>query len=278
MTNTHPVSLAVELIGLAAVWRRLAVTTCVAWLLCCLCSVILQRDFFLANQMASLLGRSLSAPLASKAGLPLPFAPLIPRRLRTAQRSMHMQLTAAMIPQQQQPARVSSVPDGLDAVITNQASPTTFKQFGITGDGSCMFRACVQGQHQLQHAGQVLSSREEQRKALELRRAVVEELRKNKEDMEPFLPGIAEDFNEYCEMMSQPGVWGGEPELLMTSRVLQRPICVYQPGSSSWGFGSSSPQLIVTYGDEYRKAATPMHLLWSGAHYDLLVPQPTSKL
>eukprot|EP00879_Flechtneria_rotunda_P031079 GHRR01033922.1.p1 GENE.GHRR01033922.1~~GHRR01033922.1.p1 ORF type:complete len:122 (+),score=34.93 GHRR01033922.1:524-889(+) len=70
----------------------------------------------------------------------------------------------------------------------------------------------------------------------------------------------------------------GEPELLMTSRVLQRPICVYQPGSSSWGFGSSSPQLIVTYGDEYRKAATPMHLLWSGAHYDLLVPQPTSKL
>jgi hypothetical protein len=29
-------------------------------------------------------------------------------------------------------------------------------------------------------------------------------------DIEPFLPGIAEDFGQYLEAMSQPGVWGGE--------------------------------------------------------------------
>jgi hypothetical protein len=28
--------------------------------------------------------------------------------------------------------------------------------------------------------------------------------------MEPFLPGIAKDFDDYLQVMSQPGVWGGE--------------------------------------------------------------------
>jgi OTU domain-containing protein 6 len=55
----------------------------------------------------------------------------------------------------------------------------------------------------------------------------------------------------------------------MASRVLQRPICVYQ---AAWG----GPQFILTYGEEFEKSAAPMHLLWSGAHYDLLVP--SSKL
>jgi len=27
--------------------------------------------------------------------------------------------------------------------------------------------------------------------------------------MEPFLPGIADDFDGYLQVMSQPGVWGG---------------------------------------------------------------------
>jgi hypothetical protein len=29
-------------------------------------------------------------------------------------------------------------------------------------------------------------------------------------DMEPFLPGIADDFDDYLAKMAQPGVWGGE--------------------------------------------------------------------
>jgi hypothetical protein len=27
--------------------------------------------------------------------------------------------------------------------------------------------------------------------------------------MEPFLPGIADDFDDYLAKMAQPGVWGG---------------------------------------------------------------------
>jgi hypothetical protein len=44
-----------------------------------------------------------------------------------------------------------------------------------------MFRAFVQGHHQLQHGGQQLPSAQEYSKALALRQAVVEELRKNRE-------------------------------------------------------------------------------------------------
>lgn len=157
------------------------------------------------------------------------------------------------------------------ALPLQQQRPTRFAKCGITGDGSCMFRACVQGHHQLQHGGQQLPAAAEYSKALALRQAVVEELRKNREDMEPFLPGIADDFDDYLAKMAQPGVWGGEPELLMASRVLQRPIAVYQ---AAWG----GPQYILTYGEEFEIAAAPMHLLWSGAHYDLLLPQPASKL
>jgi hypothetical protein len=28
-------------------------------------------------------------------------------------------------------------------------------------------------------------------------------------DIEPFLPGIAEDFDDYLRQMALPGVWGG---------------------------------------------------------------------
>lgn len=67
------------------------------------------------------------------------------------------------------------------ALPLQQQRPTRFAKCGITGDGSCMFRACVQGHHQLQHGGQQLPAAAEYSKALALRQAVVEELRKNRE-------------------------------------------------------------------------------------------------
>lgn len=80
----------------------------------------------------------------------------------------------------------------------------------------------------------------------------------------------------------------GEPELLMASRVLRRPISVYQPGGGGLfaGGGSSSPAHIVTYGEDLlggspskqQQAVAPMHLLWSGQHYDLLLPLPAARL
>eukprot|EP00878_Enallax_costatus_P029468 GHUV01031954.1.p2 GENE.GHUV01031954.1~~GHUV01031954.1.p2 ORF type:complete len:184 (+),score=37.45 GHUV01031954.1:80-631(+) len=128
------------------------------------------------------------------------------------QRSLHMQPTSAVPSQQPERAdvRVASLSDQAGSFIAAAQRPTAFKRYGITGDGSCMFRACVQGHHQLQHGGEVLDSRQEYAKALELRQAVVKELRSSREEMEPFLPGIADDFDDYLRQMSQPGVWGGE--------------------------------------------------------------------
>lgn len=77
--------------------------------------------------------------------------------------------------------RVASLSHQADNFIAAAQRPTAFKRYGITGDGSCMFRACVQGHHQLQHGGAVLGSQQEYAKALELRRSVVDELRNSKE-------------------------------------------------------------------------------------------------
>lgn len=60
----------------------------------------------------------------------------------------------------------------------------------------------------------------------------------------------------------------GEPEMLMAMHVLGRPITVYHVSDRGL-------EPIVTYGEQLLAApgaAAPVHLLWSGAHYDLLVP------
>lgn len=63
----------------------------------------------------------------------------------------------------------------------------------------------------------------------------------------------------------------------MAANVVQRPIHVWQ---AAWGGGMRH---IITYGEDYQPW-TSVHVLWSGAHYDALLPkaapqqQPTSKL
>jgi OTU domain-containing protein 6 len=52
----------------------------------------------------------------------------------------------------------------------------------------------------------------------ELRTKVADEFVKRRSDTEWFLEG---DFDTYVRHMRKPHVWGGEPELLMSSHVLQ---------------------------------------------------------
>ncbi|GIM06424.1 hypothetical protein Vretimale_10733, partial [Volvox reticuliferus] len=140
-----------------------------------------------------------------------------------------------------------------------------FRLRRISGDGACMFRAIAQGAQMATH-GKAMSPESEEMAALNLRQAVVRELRRRREEIEPFLPGIAADFDEYCSTMSNPMAWGGEPEMVMAVHVVQRPITVYHAED-----GQLAP--IVTYGEHLLGAAQPISLLWSGAHYDLLVPE-----
>ncbi|KAF8399923.1 hypothetical protein HHK36_015793 [Tetracentron sinense] len=65
--------------------------------------------------------------------------------------------------------------------------------------------------------------------------------------------------------MRQPHIWGGEPELLMSSHVLQMPITVYMREKKS-----GSLKTIAEYGQDYGKE-NPIRVLYHGyGHYDAL--------
>ncbi|XP_022725499.1 OTU domain-containing protein At3g57810-like [Durio zibethinus] len=89
---------------------------------------------------------------------------------------------------------------------------------GIPGDGRCLFRSVVHGA--LLRSGGKQSPNESRQKELadELRARVADEFIKRRADTEWFLEG---DFDNYVVQMRQPHSWGGEPELLMCSHVLQ---------------------------------------------------------
>lgn len=107
----------------------------------------------------------------------------------------------------------------------------------------------------------------ETKAAMTLRLAVVNEMRSRRSELEPFIPGILEgttSWEQYLEDMSHPAAWGGEAEMVMAANIVRRPITVYQ-------LTAMGLQPIVTYGDKF--SGTTINLLWSGAHYDLLVQQ-----
>ncbi|KAL0358568.1 UNVERIFIED_CONTAM: OVARIAN TUMOR DOMAIN-containing deubiquitinating enzyme 4 [Sesamum angustifolium] len=98
----------------------------------------------------------------------------------------------------------------------------------------------------------------------ELRAQVVEELLKRRKEVEWF---IEEDFDVYVKRIQEPYVWGGEPELLMSSHVLRTPIAVFMKERSN-----GSLMNIANYGEKYRKDEdNPINVLFHGyGHYDIL--------
>ncbi|XP_040374854.1 OVARIAN TUMOR DOMAIN-containing deubiquitinating enzyme 4 isoform X3 [Rosa chinensis] len=87
---------------------------------------------------------------------------------------------------------------------------------GIRGDGRCLFRSVVHGA--CLRAGKPSPSDSHQKElADELREKVADEFIKRRADTEWFLE---DDFERYVVQMRQPHIWGGEPELLMSSHVL----------------------------------------------------------
>ncbi|KGN52318.2 hypothetical protein Csa_008644 [Cucumis sativus] len=91
-----------------------------------------------------------------------------------------------------------------------------FQIIRIPGDGRCLFRSVVYGA--CLRSGKLAPSEVLQKElADELRENVANELMKRRLDTERFIEG---DFGQYVRHMRQPHVWGGEPELLMSSHVL----------------------------------------------------------
>ncbi|XP_021746569.1 OTU domain-containing protein At3g57810-like [Chenopodium quinoa] len=135
----------------------------------------------------------------------------------------------------------------------------------IPGDGSCLFRAVVQGSCLIK--GMPTPSESLQKKlADELRDKVVDELIKRRKDTEWYLE---DKFDRYICQMRKSYVWGGETELLMASHVLKMPITVYMLDKKS-----SNLKIIAEYGQEYG-TQSPICILYHGyGHYDALKSNP----
>lgn len=136
-----------------------------------------------------------------------------------------------------------------------------YSVIGIPGDGRCLFRSVAHGA--CVRSGKPPPDENLQRQlADELRARVADEFIKRREETEWFIEG---DFNTYVAQIRKCHVWGGEPELLMASHVLQMPISVYMYDQNTNGLIS-----IAEYGQEYGKD-NPIKILYHGfGHYDAL--------
>ncbi|BDA45848.1 probable OVARIAN TUMOR DOMAIN-containing deubiquitinating enzyme 4 [Coccomyxa sp. Obi] len=147
----------------------------------------------------------------------------------------------------------------------SDGAPVQFEIHKIAGDGSCLFRAIAQGAHHVS-TGSLLSRRELFEAGFDLRREVCAEMVRRREDIEPFIPGL---FDAYVSNMSLEGIWGGEPELAVAIHCIQRPIVVYKEVKS--GLLGKDLEKVSEYGAEQYPGVSPVCLLFSGFHYDLLM-------
>lgn len=111
----------------------------------------------------------------------------------------------------------------------------------VAADGNCFFRALsdqLTG-HEHTHA--------------DLRHQVVEYIRANEAIFSPFIEDD-EDFDEYCDRMSQDAEWAGHIEVQAASLVLESNLKIYQAGQPVWSVvnfpTSQKPTLHLSYHDQ----------------------------
>lgn len=137
---------------------------------------------------------------------------------------------------------------------------TNYSVTAIAGDGRCLFRAVAHGSS-LRRGDGALNENDQRELADALRNKVADELVTRRSETEWFIEG---DFDVYVNSMRQPEVWGGEPELLMLSHVLEMPITVYMADQNKTG----GLIAICEYGQDYGSEA-PIGVLYHGqGHYE----------
>ncbi|XP_052200616.1 uncharacterized protein LOC127807001 [Diospyros lotus] len=147
---------------------------------------------------------------------------------------------------------------------TNGENSVNYRVTGVTADGRCLFRAIAHVAC-LRNGEEAPDEHRQKELADDLRAQVVKELLRRRKETEWFIEG---DFDAYVDRIQHPYVWGGEPELLMASHVLQTPISVFMIDRSSGGLVN-----IANYGEEeYQKGGeSPITILFHGyGHYDVL--------
>jgi hypothetical protein len=145
----------------------------------------------------------------------------------------------------------------------------------IKADGRCMFRSIAVGMARNQ--GRILGPAAEEQEADQLRLAVAEALCRTHKRRNDFGDAVialeAEDsLQNYCKRIVAPTFWGGEPELLVLSKMLKIPIYIYLTKDGS----NFIP--IQKYGEKYTKPGKDwvkrrcVRLLYiNGNHYETLV-------
>ncbi|KAG8390529.1 hypothetical protein BUALT_Bualt01G0093000 [Buddleja alternifolia] len=150
-------------------------------------------------------------------------------------------------------------------IDASEYASCNYRVTGVAADGRCLFRA-IAHMACLANGEKAPDENRQRELADELRAQVVKELLKRRKEVEW---SIEEDFDVYVKRIQEPYVWGGEPELLMSSHVLRTPISVFMKEGSSSGFTK-----IANYGEEYRKdEENSINVLFHGyGHYDILEP------
>ena len=151
---------------------------------------------------------------------------------------------------------VEAVGDGCDA--------TSYEVYPVAGDGRCLFRS-VAAATAIRADGARLSPDVETAEADRLRNLAVDQLLDGRRaEVEWFIEG---DFDAYCDAMRRPIAWGGEPEILMLTHVLESPVEVFMPSPDA-----RTVRSIGAYGaDEY--PGEGVAILFHGAgHYEALTP------
>lgn len=158
----------------------------------------------------------------------------------------------------------------------------------VAGDGNCLFRA-VEVSYALQTKRRRPSLDEELLMARDLRRGVVSELVRRRDDVQWAVEG---DFDTYVTSMARDGTWGGEMELLMASHVkLDAAIAVHMIADDvskadavvATPRGDVATRVVATYegdGEGSKVTCTPrvdVAVLYDGVgHYQALARESDS--
>ena len=113
----------------------------------------------------------------------------------------------------------------------------------MPGDGNCLFHSLAypRGHHRM------------------VRACIVRHIARNWEsEFRPFV--VAEERGGYVREMIRPGTWGDELVLRAFSDLARRRVRVYTP--QHW-------TVVAEYGRDFE---TTVDVLFSGCHYDVLVP------
>ncbi len=118
--------------------------------------------------------------------------------------------------------------------------------YSIPSDGNCMFASIVDQNSDLT--------------VRQLREIVADYLRKHRTEYEPF---IETDYNVYCDKLSKENTWGGQVELEICAKILQRSIEIIQ-GNGNEPIridcpSSTKPPIVITY---------HRYLYANGEHYN----------